>query len=89
MAIDNFSEIGDTGLSASQGVITDDFLRELTGREGYKRYDEMRKNSPVCAALLAAIEQAIRTARWSFASDRGADDPRLELLNASLDGMSH
>lgn len=89
MATDTYGEIGETGLSVSMGVIRDEPLRELTGREAYKRYDEMRRNSPVVAAMLAAIEQAIRTASWHFASDLGEDDPRLDLLNDSLAGMSH
>jgi len=45
-------EIGNTGLAEFSGQIHEDFLRELRGAEGYKRYNEMRLNSAVVGALL-------------------------------------
>ena len=84
----NFTETGSTGLAVFSGQIEDEFLRELRGLQGYKRYDEMRRNSAVVGALLTAIELMVRGVRWSFTSNQGQDDPRLELLNTSLDGMS-
>jgi len=85
----NFSEIGVTGLSAFSGQIQADFLREMRGKEGYKRFDEMRKNNPVVRGLLLSIEQPIRAVSWEFSSDLGDTDPRLELLNDARAGMSH
>lgn len=82
-------ETGKTGLSEFSGIISEDFLKELRGRDGYKRYDEMRLNSPVIGALLLAIEQSIRRVRWQFVSDAGERDPRLALLADSLSAMSH
>lgn len=81
-------EIGRTGLLNFAGLIQEDFLRELRGREAYKRYDEMRRNSPVIAALLMAYEQSIRRVDWSFVSEI-ENDPRIDLLNESRDAMSH
>src|SRR5512138_944586 len=83
------NEIGVTGLEDFSGQIREDFLRELRGKEGYKRYNEMRLNSPVVGALLLAIEQAIRGVKWQYTSSDGEDDPRLALLNDSLQVMSH
>ena len=84
----NFAEIGVTGLSSFSGQIQEDFLRELRGVEGYKRYNEMRLNSPVIGGMLLAIEQSIRRISWSFASDLGVEDERLEFLKNSLENMS-
>ncbi len=84
-----YSELGKTGLDAWLGQIKEDFLTELRGKEGYKRYNEMRLNSPIVGAILLAIEQSIRGVDWTFSSDNGEEDPRLEILNDSLDVMSH
>lgn len=82
------AELGYTGLAAFNGQIQEDFLRELRGKEAYKRYNEMRRNSPVVGALLLANEQAIRKVSWEFASDDGEEDPRIELLEAARENMS-
>lgn len=84
----NFSEIGATGLAQFSGIINDDFLREWRGKEAYKRADEMRKNSAPIGALLLANELSIRKVSWTFTSDRGEEDPRIELLEAARGGMS-
>ena len=83
----DFSEIGVTGLSEFSGSIRDDFLKELRGKEGYKRYNEMRLNSPIVAGLLQAIENPLRQLDWTFDSSE-ENDPRIEFLNAARDGMS-
>lgn len=80
-------EIGSTGLQTMSGRIMAEFLRELRGLEGYKRYNEMRMNSPVIGALLTAIEQSIRGVTWNFVSDQG-DDERIEFLESARDGMT-
>jgi hypothetical protein len=80
-------EIGTTGLGTFSGQILDDFMRELRGREGYKRYNEMRLNSPIVAGMLLAIEQSIRGITWQFVAD-DPDDERVEFLQSSLDNMS-
>ena len=71
----DFSEIGVTGLSEFSGSIRDDFLKELRGKEGYKRYNEMRLNSPIVAGLLQAIENPLRQLDWTFDSSE-ENDPR-------------
>lgn len=89
MAVKNyFNEMGRSGLDEWGGVIQDEFLQELRGKQGYKRYDEMRRNSAVVGALITAIELMVRGVRWTFSSDQGEDDPRIDLLNTSLDGMT-
>lgn len=82
------AEIGKTGLLEFSGQIQEEFLKELRGREGYKRFNEMRNNSPIVGAVLLANEQSIRRVEWNFTSDNGDNDPRLELLEAARDNLS-
>lgn len=84
----NFGEIGKTGLLVWDGQVQADFLRQLRGKEAYKVYNEMRLNSPIVGALLAAIEQSVRGAQWNYVSDQGEGDARVELLNRARDNMS-
>jgi len=81
------AELGRTGLSEWSGQIQEDFLKELHGKKGYKKYNEMRMNSPVIGGMLLAIEQALRKITWDVTSDV-EDDPRIELVNDSLENMS-
>ena len=82
-------ELGQTGLIEYKGIIQDDFLRELRGKEGYKRYREMTLNSPIVGALLMAVEQSIRNVTWTFTSDAGGEDERLELIELARTSMTH
>jgi hypothetical protein len=79
-------ELGSTGLQRWSGTIHEDFLRELQGSRGYKKYNEMRLNSPVIGALLAAIEMSVRSVSWQFVSDY-EDDERVEFLQDALNGL--
>lgn len=81
-------EVGYTGLNEWMGVIREDFNRKLSGKEGYKRYNEMRMNSPVVGSMLLAYELAVRGVQWQYVSDEGPDDPRIEFATEALDGMS-
>lgn len=83
------NETGYAGLNEWQGIIQEDFLRELHGKEGYKRYNEMRLNSAVVGAMLNAAEQSIRGVDWQYVSDHGAEDQRIGFLDGALNDMSH
>lgn len=84
---DPYTELGYTGLDEFSGQIQADFLREWRGKEAYKRANEMRLNSPVVGSLLFAVEQSIRACSWQFTSDKGENDPRLEICNLSWKRM--
>lgn len=91
MAQNMYRDIGDTGLNTTGwGEIGDEFLREWQGAgEKAKRVREMLYNSAVIGALRLAVEMPIRDINWQFVSDLGENDPRLELLEAAKDAMSH
>jgi hypothetical protein len=64
-------ERGTTGLKRAGGFVRDEFLTELVGQAGIRRYREMRDNSPVIGGCLFAIEMLIRNVKWHM---RPADD---------------
>ena len=84
----NTKELGYTGLIEWSGMVMEDFLKELQGKKGYKRYNEMRLNSPVVGALLLAAERSILPISWFYSSDLGEEDPRIEFLENARAGMS-
>ena len=85
-------DIGATGLedNSRMGYVREDFLQEWNSTDRkVKSVREMLYNSPIVAAMRMAIEQPIRDVDWFFTSEDGDEDPRLELLNDSLDNMTH
>lgn len=79
------AELGRTGLDISGGRITNaDFLAEWRFPESYRRAREMALNSPICAAMLASIEQSVRHVEWNLESEEGEEDPRIEIWDASV-----
>lgn len=82
-------EIGVTGLSSWGGRITEDFLSEMRGANGYKRFNEMRLNSPIIGGMLSAVTLSIRGVKWSYTSKLGEGDPRLTLIADSQSALAH
>lgn len=80
-------ELGYTGYNH---YTSDEFLRELRGKEAYKRYDEMRRNSPIVGAMLYYHEMAVRRVSWNFVNrgDKESADERVDFLNYARDNMS-
>jgi len=60
-----FREIGRSGLKHASGVISEEFLAALKGKRAVKAYSEMRDNDPVIGAVLFALNNLVRQARWS------------------------
>lgn len=83
-------EQGTTGLNVFSGIVQEEFLRELRGKEGYKRFDEMRRNSPIVGAMLFYHDMAIRKCSWNFTNkaDPESKDERVEFLNSARDNMA-
>jgi hypothetical protein len=83
-------EFGTTGLRRWAGFIREEFLAQLQGARGMRVYREMRDNSAIVGACLAAIEMLIRQVSWSVApfSEESADRDRAEFLETCLSDMS-
>ena len=77
--------LGDTGLNAYGGFVTEEFLVELSGQRGLKIYREMSSNDPIVGAVVFALSMLIRSAEWHI---QPADDsPDAEEAAAFVDGM--
>ena len=88
-------EVGDSGLGGQKsrhvqhtGWLRDDPLKEWQGQKKFDNIDKMRLYSPIVGAGLAALSQPIKRVKWFYTSDQGDDDPRLDLLNDSMSGLS-
>jgi hypothetical protein len=57
-------EIGVSGFEHAGGYVTDEFLPELRGIRGRRKYREMADNDPTVGALLSAIEKMIQAVKW-------------------------
>ena len=63
--------IGSPGLRQNGGYIAEEFLKDLSGVNGRKKFREMAENDWVCGAILFAIENLIRGVEWTA---QAADD---------------
>lgn len=59
-----FREVGQTGLRQFSGWVREEFLLQLTGRQGAQKYREMMDNSPIVGAILFAIQATHRKVEW-------------------------
>jgi len=87
----DFMEVGSTGLNQTAGIVNDDFLRQLQGKQAYANYREMADNDPVVGAMLHAIEMIVRSVDWSV-EPSNRDDPRAieeaQFISTCINDMS-
>jgi len=88
MPVNKTNEIGYTGLAEWGGYIQEEFLTELRGLKGYRRFNEMARNCPAIFAGLSAIETSILKCSFYVESEIGEDDPRLVFINECLEAIS-
>lgn len=67
----DFMEVGSSGLHQTGGLVTEDFLRQLQGKQKYANFREMADNDPVVGGYLNGIEMIVRSVDWSV---QPADD---------------
>lgn len=82
-----FVEIGNSGLKHYNGMLEEEFLRELRGPEGVKVYNEMSKNDGVIGASLFAYSMLAKGVdfRVDPANDSGAKGEAVaEFINDCL-----
>jgi hypothetical protein len=66
------TELGLSGLNRQGSWVNEEWLNELRGINGVKRYKEMRDNEAIVGAFLFAIEMLIRQASWNV--EAGGDE---------------
>lgn len=82
----NSDGVGTTGLQRYSGYVAEDFLPELRGRTGMRRYREMRDNSAIIGACFEAILKLFRQFcyEWEPAEDTRKARRAADLLNESI-----
>lgn len=87
----DFMEVGSTGLNQTAGIVQDDFLRQLQGKQAYANYREMADNDPVVGAMLHAIEMVVRSVDWSV-EPSDANNPKAveeaQFISTCINDMS-
>ena len=90
-AATDFMEVGSSGLQQNGGMIRDDFLRQMQGKQGYANLREMADNDPVVGAVLSAVELIIRSVEWTVdaadANNQQATDAA-EFVSSCLNDMN-
>lgn len=85
-----FTEIGNTGLNWSGGIINEEFLKSIDGGKGIKIYKEMRDNDPIIGAVMMAIMNLVRQAEWNiepFDDSQKAQD-EAQFVRECMDDLS-
>lgn len=86
-----FTEVGRTGLvrDGSSGVISEEFLGSLKGKKAVKAFTEMRDNDPVIGAVLFALNNLVKQARWSVEpfDDSGSAQSDADFLEENMHDM--
>lgn len=67
----NVAPIGDSGLKAYGGYINEEFLRELSGEQGKRKFREMAANDPTVRAVLFGLTALTCSVEWPL---KAADD---------------
>lgn len=75
-------EVGVSGLNVTGGYVLDDYLPELNGERGRRKYREMQLGDPIVGALLSAIEMMVRSVDFRF------EPSEADIENKYVDFMS-
>lgn len=86
-----FTDYGSYGLRQFGGWVREEFLPELTGRQGARVYREMLDNSATIGSMIFAVQQAMRGVRWRVeaANDSAQAQKEAEFVDSLRDDMSH
>ena len=87
----DFIEIGRSGLKRFGGLVQQEFLTTLRGKQGIAVYREMRDNDPVIGASLTILEQTIRKASWfvELPEETQVQAKAAEFLRGCTEDLSH
>lgn len=85
-----YTEVGNSGLRAFAGWVREEFLPQLTGRQGAQKYREMMDNSPIIGAIMASIVATMRKVEWRVepADDSGEAAEAADFLDSCRDDMT-
>lgn len=87
----DFMEVGSSGLHQNGGIVSEDFLRQLQGKQKYANFREMADNDPVIGGYLSGIEMIVRSVDWSVKPADEQDERAVaeaEFVSSCLTDMS-
>ena len=90
MAAGIFQEFGRLGQNRrGDGILQEEFLRELQGRRGVETYKEMSENDDIIGAALFAVETLMRQVAWDVkeAGNEPADARAAEFVHSCMHDM--
>lgn len=81
----NFVELGvASDHDPSWGIRGDEFVVQLRGRQGIKKYREMSENDSVIGAILTAMSMMLRSVEWRI---EGGSEAGRDLIESTIHGM--
>ena len=91
MARIDYTEMGQSGLVAYNGLVSESYTSKLEWPSAYAIYDEMRRRDPTIRTMWNALILLARTATWYFepAGDTDEDKETAEYLQGCIEDMSH
>lgn len=83
-------EVGVSGLNVSGGYVLQDYLPELNGLQGRKKYREMQLSDPIVGALLNAIEMMVRAVDFRFEpAEADIDNRYVDFMSEQFEDMAY
>jgi hypothetical protein len=70
------------------GIRSDEFVVQLRGRQGIRKYREMSENDPIIGAILTAMTMMLRSVEWRVEADNEADKEFVESVMHGMDDKS-
>lgn len=87
--VGKFNELGvASDYDPSYGLRQDEFIAQLRGTQGIKKYREMRENDPIIGAILTSMDMMIRNVTWR--TEGGSEQSRdfVEDMLFNMDGAT-
>jgi hypothetical protein len=80
-----YTELGvSSDTNPSWGLRQDEFVVQLRGRQGVKKYREMSENDSVIGAILTAMTMMLRSVEWRV---EGTSNSAIEYVSSVMHGM--
>src|SRR6056297_2662700 len=80
-----YAELGvASDTNPSWGLRQDEFLVQLRGRHGVKKYREMADNDPIIGAILTSMTMMLRSIEWRV---EGKSNSAVEFVHSVMHGM--
>ena len=85
------TELGVTGRKIFGGMVSEEFLPQLSGMRGTKVFREMSDNDPVVGSMLFAIDKLLRNVDWPIvpANETSEAKNAAKFLEECKDDMEH